>query len=310
MLELLLKLIDQLRKLADKKEMDRQKYFDLYVRPAYEASKAIYTDYRSILLELRGLVDKADDPEPIVDFLEKRREALLPARDSLRALVALRIAEGRGTRFEAGVLGLMAGARTAVDARYLDVLDYEEGGYIRARVGPHAVRDVVRIVKARRGDFLSSKPEIRNAVDYELTAIERAWQYVVAGYVELQAENLPGPKVNRKEVLSRSAGVAKLRSLLAQVREMPTSKEQDKYDRVIGEEVQHVAALDVPEVLFRAQKVRETVHDLNAHDPNIPDGYLEEVVSALERDLDAIEARDAAELSGAGHTGAGVSATR
>jgi hypothetical protein len=93
MLELLLKLIEQLTKLVDIREKNRGEYFQRYVQPAYDTAEAIYGDYRSLLLKLREMVGQVANPEPLIIFLKERREELLPARDRLRALVARRVQE-------------------------------------------------------------------------------------------------------------------------------------------------------------------------------------------------------------------------
>jgi hypothetical protein len=291
MLELLLKLIDLLTKAADEKEKDQQRYFDEFVRPTYAAAESIYRDYRSMLRELGCMVDRVDDPEPIIGFLDERREALKSARDGLRALVAKRISEGRGTRFETGVLGLMTGAMTAVEGPYLETLAYdEEDGYIRPQVGPHTVLDIVETLKDRRADFPSNRQLVRRAMNYKLAAVEEAWQDVVRGYADLHAATLPNTKVRGEQHLSRSEGIAKLRNLLVEVRAMPKS---GRYDRKIGTEVERVSASAVPEVLWPARQVRGTVHDLDDHEPNVTAEDLETCADTLEGALDAIAARRA-----------------
>jgi len=146
--------------------------------------------------------------KPIIDFLEKRREEFLPVRDRVRALVAQRIVEGRGTRFEAGVLGVMTGAVTATDRPYFNSIFYEQNGSIvQWRIG-HTVLDILKELKAGHiRDFSSSRQRLLKSVDQKMDAIERAWDNVVGGYAELQGCALPHGKVLRPRDPNRNTGI-------------------------------------------------------------------------------------------------------
>jgi hypothetical protein len=290
MLDLLLKaieLIEQLFKFFDIREKNREEYFQLYVQPTYDTAEAIYRDYRSLLRELREMVDHAESPEPIRIFLEKRREEFLPARDRLRALVAHRVQEGRGTRFEAGVLGLMTGAVTSVDRPYFKTVSYEEeDGSIRERPGDHTVLDILQRLKARGDqDFSPNRRLLLRIVDTKMDAIEQAWQNVVRGYADLQASTLPATKVRENHRLNRHSGVARMRVLLGEIHGMI---ESGRFSRQPATNIEKVAASAVPEVLPLAQAVRETVHDLCNKEPNITAADLEGSLRALEQGLTII----------------------
>lgn len=279
MVELLLKLIEQLTKLVDIREKNRREYFHLYVQPTYDTAEAIYRDYRSLLHELREMVDHAGDSEPIIGFLQERREELLPARDRLRALVAHRVQEGRGTRFEAGVLGLMTGAVTGVDMPYFHTVSYGEvDGSIRSQPGRHTVLDILQRLKSRDDhDFSSGRQRLRRAVDSKMDAIEQAWQNVVRGYADLHASTLPATKVRESHHLTRHSGVARMRVLLGKVHGMI---ESGRFSRRPATDLEKVAASAVPELLPLAREIRETVHDLDNREPNITVSDLEKSVRA------------------------------
>ena len=209
MLELLLKLIEQLTKLVGVREKNRQEYFKGYVQPTYEAAEAIYKDYRTLLRKLRKMLLLDQNTKPIIDFLEERREELLPIRDRLRALVVQRSKEGRVTRFEAGLLGMMTGVATDTNQTYFDTVFYDEDhGSIEQGPGGHTILDILR--KLKEWDILdvSERREmIMGVVDNKIEVVERAWQNVVKGYAELQASALPGVKVPKSRRVRTHSGV-------------------------------------------------------------------------------------------------------
>jgi hypothetical protein len=205
MLELLLKLIEQLTKLVDIREKNREEYFQRYVQPTYVTAEAIYSDYRSLLRKLRGMLVQRRSSKAIIDFLEERREELLPARDRLRALVVQRSNEGRLTRFEAGVLGVMTGASTATDRPHFRTVTYNENdGAIRALPAGHTVLDLLQSMKAEGSrSSAHSRQFMLKMVDLKMDGIEEAWRNVTSGYAELQASALPATKVPKSQRLNR-----------------------------------------------------------------------------------------------------------
>jgi hypothetical protein len=291
MLDLLLKGVNLLSGWSQEKKRDRREEFDQYVRPTYETAEVIYRDYRSMLLKLQVMVEKVDDPRRIVRFLIRRREALKPARDLVSALVAKRVSERRGRRFEAGVLGLIAGAMTSVDAPYLEVLDFDRHkGYVRAQVRHHTLLDIVQVL-TRTDDFDSNRDLARQTVEYKLASIEDAWQNVVRGYAELHAATFSGARALEETRLSEAEAIAEIRRLLAHVCATASPHWKwpgEKYDRNAAEKIEAIAAAAVPDVLWYARQFREIVHDLADKEPNVKPKHMKRSAAALERALEAI----------------------
>ena len=294
MLDYVLKLLDQLPKLAIElasiPKKNRREYFQQYVQPAYNDAEAIYTDYRSLLHDLRVKVECGGDPEPIMDFLNRRREELLPVRNRLRAFVAQRGQEGRITRFEAGVLGLMSGAVTAVDKAYFQQVSYgEEDGSIQVRWSRHTVLDILQGIKDRGCcDFSSDRPRILETVDRKMGGLEEAWQDVVRGYAEFHAGTLPAVKIRPSHVVTQTDAIADMRAILDRIRGMVAS---GRFDRKVAVDLQGKASSAVPEVLQLAMEVREIVHDLDSREPNITVDDLERSIRALEQALADLKKR-------------------
>lgn len=192
MLDLILKLIEQITKLVAIGEENHREYFDRYVQPTFQTAEAIYKDYRGMLKELRDLVTTDASISDLNAFLMKRREELLPARDRLRVLIERRVQEGKGSRFEAGILGLMTGAVTSVTGYGLETINYEaRDGSIQLRRQGHTAFDLIR--RLARGGLASTI-----IIDNTLAVLEEAWQNVLQGYADLQAKTLPGTKPRKK----------------------------------------------------------------------------------------------------------------
>lgn len=287
MIDLFLKLLDYVVRLAGIRESNRREYFDRYVQPAYETSELIYKDYCSMLSDLRDRVEHSETSEPIIRILEERRRELLSARTRLRALVSKRVNEGRATRFEAGILGLMTGVVTSVDRPYFQIHSYVQAdGGILPQLGRHTVLDILQKLKRRGSDDINTiRAKLLIAVDDKIRGIEEAWQNVVAGYAELHAGTLPPVAILSRPKTRRLAGISEVQSLLVEIHDMLDS---GRFDRKTAIDLEQKVAEVLPQLNPLAQDVRETVHDLDNKEPNVNTADLEDSVTRFERELDGI----------------------
>ncbi len=257
-------LIDQLVRLWGARERNRREYFDRYVQPAYQTAELIYQDYKSLLQELRFKVMRGRRCGPIKRFLEDRRNKILPARSKLRALITHRIREGRSTRLEAGILGLMSGAITAVDGPYFRVYMYnKDDASIQSQADRHTVLDILHKLNVKDSDHLSEvlRNKLIETIDKKLDGIEQSWQDVVGGYGEFEAETLPPPSIGKK-----ARGPQEVQKLYHEVCRMARS---GKFNRPVAIEFENAVAIICPELTDLAQEIRETIHDLDNREPNI-----------------------------------------
>lgn len=287
MIDLFLKLLDQVVKLAGIRQSNRREYFDRYVQPAYEAAELIYKDYCSMLSDLRNKVGHGETPEPIICLLEERRRELLPVRTRLRALISERVAEGRATRFEAGILGLMTGAVTSVDRPYFQIHSYVEAdGRILPQPGRHTVLDILQKLKRRGSDDISTiRAKLLIAVDDKIRGIEEAWQNVVDGYAELHSGTLPPVGIHFRPKERRLAGISEVQSFLAEIHNMIDS---GSFDRKLATDFEEKVAEVLPQLNLLAQNVREIVHDLDNKEPHVNTANLENSLTRFEQALDDI----------------------
>jgi hypothetical protein len=287
MIDLFLKLLDYVVKLAGIRESNRREYFDRYVQPAYETAELIYKDYCSMLSDLRDKVEHSETSEPIIRLLEERRRELLAARTRLRALISERVNEGRATRFEVGILGLMSGVVTSVDRPYFQIYSYVEAdGGILPQLGRHTVLDILRKLKRRGSDDISAiRAKLLNAIDDKMRGIEEAWQNVVAGYAELHAGTLPPTAIRFRPKTRQLAGISEIQSLLTEIHDMLDS---DRFDRKMAIDFEQRVAEVLPQLSPIARDVREIIHDLDNKEPNVNTADLEDSVMRFEQELDDI----------------------
>src|SRR5512144_1950419 len=113
MIEVALALLDYFVKLAEQKEGNIEKYFDLYIAPAYEVAQKVYSDYLELFHALRQKIEERATIGDMVRFIEDGRRKYLPLRRQLYAEVKNRWREdedfGRLPKFEKGLLGLLMG---------------------------------------------------------------------------------------------------------------------------------------------------------------------------------------------------------
>ena len=151
-LELLARDVDRIRQ---RPRLNNREYFDQYVQPAYDIAQRVYRDYSALLDELRERVTREDTCTPLIRYLEDRRREVQPDRVKIRAQINRRSSEGRVTRFEAGVLGLLGGAVPSVSRPYFEPLDYSEADEtICPQLGRHTALDILRKLHARTNDDL------------------------------------------------------------------------------------------------------------------------------------------------------------
>jgi len=287
MVDLIITLLEYVAKLAGIHEGNRKEYFDRYVQPAYDAAELIYNDYRSMLQDLRREVEHSDTAEPIVRMLEKRRGDLVAARTRLRAVITERMNEGRATRFEAGVLGLMSGVVTSVDRPYFQTYGYAEaGGGLAPTLGRHTVLDILAQLDDREGDDISTmRQALLAAVDDKIQGIAEAWRTMVAGYAELHTGTLPPAGPSSRPRRRRVEQIAEVRSLLNEIYDMLGS---GQYDRKVAIDFEKQVAKVLPELHPIAQEVRETVHDLDNEEPNTAVADLEACLTRFVQELDRV----------------------
>ena len=268
MLDAFVKLLDSVIKLVDLRQKNRREYFDQYVQPTFELAEAVYKDYRLLLRGLREMVRGGESVARIIDFLDARREELLPIRRRLSAFVARRAREGRAVEFEAGILGLLSGASSALHDRHLIEYVYEPTTRsLQQRTGSHTVLDLLQFLKEHSGrDIPGFKQRLLRAVDEQQGAIDQAWQSVLRGYADLHATRLPAPRVVRDRKQSRQEAIESIRVNVEKVRRMIATR---KFARNPVIDLERAVAVAAPEALDLALDLRGVTHDLDHGEPNV-----------------------------------------
>jgi hypothetical protein len=285
-----LRLIEFLTMARDHRRQRRLDFFDRYVEPAYQAAEAIYRDYHSMLRELRTVTVAADSAHPLVALLDERRQELRPVRDRLRSLIRLRLAEGRATRFEAGILGLLTGAMASVDRPYIQLFAFTGSaaggdGDLLPKPGHHTVLDI--LAKATREDasFDHLRDNLLTAIDQKLLGIESAWKNVVAGYAELQQGTLPAARRRRRSKAGSQADIPEIQAWLSRFHDMAESGQYERTAPMVFEQLIDKA---LPALSLEAQDLRETIHDLKENEANFTADDLIDSLERFEARLDAL----------------------
>lgn len=278
-------LLKAIESAAERRTVSRTKYFDEYVEPARTAAEKIYHDYCEVLETLRRYVETASCADPIIAYLEDCRRPLQSARDSVRAEITQRMREGGVTRFEAGILGLITGAVSAVDRPYFHTLGYEQRtGAILPRPGNHTVLDLLMKLRTRSGNFASMRPELRHAIAEKEKGIESAWRNVITGYAELRASlKLPRIRALPKHSPTFQDDVVLIEMYLQQIHQMLTLHQ---FERELPKRLQKIVAAHLPELEVPAENLREVIHDLNENEPGVTEKMLESCLDGFERALD------------------------
>jgi len=112
---LLLKLLENLTKLAERREQLNEKEFSRYAEPTLRDAELIYRDFLRIFTQLEKRVKRTKRAETWIRFLETERLQLLPVRMRLRALLQEDFrSRGKFSKFELGVWGVVCGGISPV----------------------------------------------------------------------------------------------------------------------------------------------------------------------------------------------------
>ena len=182
MLDALVKLLGKFIKLGEVREANQQRYVDRYVTPMYSVAEAIYKDYSSTLRELHRKVKTGRKTMPLIQFLEQRRLEQLPGRMKIRAVLRT-IPERNWTHFERGILGLIHGC--------LSDFDRNQSIYPIGQ-GDHTLYDMIRFIEnSGEPELAPDRHRLLRAVERQIQGIDKAWEWVCAGYARLQRIAVP-----------------------------------------------------------------------------------------------------------------------
>ena len=196
MLDAILKLVEKFIKLGEVREANTQRYFDRYVAPLYVAAEAIYRDYSSLLRDVRQKIQTGRKRLPLIQFLEQRRLEQLPSRMKIRAILR-KTSKRNWTQFEQGILGLVHGC--------LSDFDHYQSIYPVERSRDHTVYDVIRFIEQHGFEDLSrDRADLLQAVDHQIAGIDKAWEFVCAGYADLQSTTFSHISIPTSYVYNRS----------------------------------------------------------------------------------------------------------
>lgn len=284
--DILMWLYEALKYASEYRAGQRDKYFEVWVEPARKNAEIIYRDYLELLRTLRRKVETASRADPIIRYLEKRRQEVQPVRELIRAEIKQRMREGGVTRFEAGILGLVTGAVSAVDRPYFHVHGYDRRTRsLRPQPGSHTVLDLLAKLRRRgTGDIAPIRSELLRAITEKENGIESAWCNVSAGYAELRA-TLKLPRLHGRPARSatRREGAVLIEMYLQQIHQMLASHQ---FERELPKRLQEVVAKHLPELSLAAEDLREVIHDLNEQEPGVTGEMLESRLEGFERAFD------------------------
>lgn len=195
MLDTLITLLEKFIKLGEVRESNQQRYIDRYVTPMYLVAETIYKDYSSTLRDLRRKIKRERKTLPLVLFLERRRYEQLPGRMKVRAILRT-VPKRNWTHFEQGVLGLIHGC--------ISDFDIHQSFYPVGR-GDHTLYDVVRWIESKGETVLAPhRDELLAVVERQINGMDKAWEYVCAGYADLQRVTVPEIAIPSDYVYKRS----------------------------------------------------------------------------------------------------------
>jgi hypothetical protein len=288
------KLEGQLTALYQIRQLNKRTYFDLYVQPTFETAQLVHDDYCALLKDLRELIRRKRTCQPVIQFLEERRQEVQPARELTRALIMRRVHEGRVSRFEAGVLGLMGGAVTSVSAPYFTAPLYSDSdSTIFLQLGRHTVLDILQKLKrSGSSDLRPVRADLLKAVDEKEEGVEQAWQNVLVGYAELHGATLPPAGIRARRKRGRFRDIESVQSYLAAIHNMIDSEREDQkrpeeaFGFKLAEDFEQTVKRAIPELGQRAEDIRETIHELANKAPNIEVGDLKDRVSEFEDEFE------------------------
>lgn len=180
-----LSIIDRLIQLATVQERNRERYFRNFIEPLYLDGEEVAKDYVALLTELIQRIQKAQNAQEIVDWLEQRRATLKPLRDKLRATARrtsnrqeLRTPVRAHARFHKGLWRLMeVGVGAVEDGRAPMDID---------GTGRHTLLPLLRCAQLLKLDH-ADRASLKYLAEQHLNGIHRAWAEVVRGYAELRS---------------------------------------------------------------------------------------------------------------------------
>jgi hypothetical protein len=216
------KLCELFAKLATTPKRNQQIVFREYVEPTFEVARRVYEDYLKMLDELKDMIRNSDTALPIMEYLNRRRTELLPDRTVLRADVELRVCEGKATRFDVGILGLLSGVSTGVSRPYFQTYSYDEQAQaVLPQLGRHTVLDILaKLQEKGQPDITAVRPRLMAAVEAKRHGIDEAWKNVAVGHAELRKRAQPRWGVDSGARKDGSAEVGEILSLLVKMHDM------------------------------------------------------------------------------------------
>lgn len=217
MLEIALSLFDYLIKLVEKREGNIDEYFAVYVKPAFEISEKVFSDYLSLLHAVKRKIQLGSRKREIIEFLEDGRVKYLPLRRQIYAEANSRWKWNQRDsfdklpKFEKGLLGILMGGLSPFEAGEID--EHRRYAYSTPYTGGHTLLDVLisiedmsHLSEAYKTGLLtkeryeklknrkydeeiteSNKSRYNFILDEQIAALEAAWQDVVEGYSEYKS---------------------------------------------------------------------------------------------------------------------------
>lgn len=137
MIDLVFKLVDELKQLVDVKDKRREKVFEKLIEPVYKELQLVHEDYPDSWREVERMLNGSDDPEQkrqkAIDYLEERRRKLQAVRTKLITYGNLILHDETRMhdnvyRFLSAVIDYIHGRTVWVDTtRYRALISYLEG---------------------------------------------------------------------------------------------------------------------------------------------------------------------------------------
>jgi hypothetical protein len=183
MLEVAVSVVDRLIQLATVRERNKEKYFNNFIEPLYKDAEQVVKDYLGLFTELAHRLETADDIEPVINWLEERRVAYQPLRMKMRALLRKEpryATDDPREKFNKGIWGLMRGGVSLLEQGHGQTREYGFGG--------HTVLDIM--IRLRDEALRKNRNRFIETTRAQQSALERAWQDVVAGYVDIKHRSL------------------------------------------------------------------------------------------------------------------------
>lgn len=214
MVDLALRLIDYLIAFTEQREKDEAAFFDRYVQPAYNAAEIVYRDYVGIFSGGRDVLSRGATLEEFIDYLTKSRDAQLPVRMQLRAVLDERLFAALGNEageFEDGIFRMLCAGMNFSDTGRYNTFPSAIGD-LQSLSGqrPHTLLDYIRDMQAMADlpDRLTpdqieqlGPDRLRRVRDWQgkamtslnrqIEALHSDWQRIVNGYVAYQKRTLP-----------------------------------------------------------------------------------------------------------------------